>query len=279
MYIKGDFHVHTNASDGKYSPKEIIKLAKSENLPIISITDHDTTKSLEEAIHYGEQYNVKVIPGIELSTVYNDSNVHVLGYFKDKNYNNKELKIFEKGKKECRLERAKKIVKNLYNIHNIHISFDKIVKESKGIISRPHIAKAIIDSGYNYSWEYIFKNLIGSNCKAYVPNKKLTTEDGIKLLEHSGALPVLAHPILIKNINIEKLLKLPFKGIEAVYYMNKKEDTLKFKKLASKYNKIITGGSDFHGITKTDGSHPLKIGATTLDRENINILLQKINSL
>lgn len=61
--------------------------------------------------------------------------------------------------------------------------------------------------------------------------------------------------------------------------MNKKEDTLKFKKLASKYNKIITGGSDFHGITKTDGSHPLKIGATTLDRENINILLQKINSL
>ncbi|WP_053467667.1 PHP domain-containing protein [Clostridium sp. L74] len=279
MYIKGDFHTHTNASDGKYSSKELIYLAKEENLDIISVTDHDTTDGIEEALFYGEKLNIKVIPGIELSTTYDNCSVHVLGYFKGNNYKNNLIKDFQKHKKEFRKKRANEIVNKLKEHFHIIISFDKIMESTKGVISRPHIAKAIVDAGYNYSWDYIFSNFIGEGCKAYVPNKTISTEEGISLLKKSGAISVLAHPVLIKKINVEDLFKLDFDGVEAIYYMNKPEDTIKLKSLSKKYNKIITGGSDFHGLTKTDGSHPDRIGATTLDQANIEKLLKFIDSV
>ncbi|WP_409070030.1 PHP domain-containing protein [Clostridium sp. FAM 1755] len=279
MYIKGDFHTHTNASDGKYSSKELIYLAKEENLDIISVTDHDTTDGIEEALFYGEKLNIKVIPGIELSTTYNNCSVHVLGYFKGNNYKNNLIKDFQKHKKEFRKKRANEIVNKLEEHFDIIISFDKIMESTKGVISRPHIAKAIVNAGYNYSWDYIFSNFIGEGCKAYVPNKTISTEEGISLLKKSGAISVLAHPVLIKKINVENLFKLNFDGVEAIYYMNKPEDTIKLKSLSKKYNKIITGGSDFHGLTKTDGSHPDRIGATTLDQANIEKLLKFIDSV
>ncbi|ENK1242622.1 PHP domain-containing protein [Clostridium sporogenes] len=279
MYIKGDFHTHTNASDGKYSSKELIYLAKEENLDIISVTDHDTTDGIEEALFYGEKLNIKVIPGIELSTTYNNCSVHVLGYFKGNNYKNNLIKDFQKHKKEFRKKRANEIINKLKEHFDIIISFDKIMESTKGVISRPHIAKAIVDAGYNYSWDYIFSNFIGEGCKAYVPNKTISTEEGISLLKKSGAISVLAHPVLIKKINAEDLFKLDFDGVEAIYYMNKPEDTIKLKSLSKKYNKIITGGSDFHGLTKTDGSHPDRIGATTLDQANIEKLLKFIDSV
>ncbi|EJO5348010.1 PHP domain-containing protein [Clostridium botulinum] len=279
MYIKGDFHTHTNASDGRYSPKELVYLAKNEELDIISITDHDTTSGIEEALFYGNKLNIKVIPGIELSTTYNNCSVHVLGYFKGENYKNKIIQDFEKYKKDYRKKRANKIVQKLKNHFDITIDFDKLMESTKGIVSRPHIAKAIVDAGYDYSWDYIFSNFIGEDCKAYVPNKTISTKEGIDLLKQCGAISVLAHPVLIKKINVEDLFKLNFNGVEAIYYMNKPEDTIKFKNLAKKYNKIITGGSDFHGLSKTDGSHPDKIGATTLDQDNIEKLLKSIDSI
>ncbi|HID0854226.1 PHP domain-containing protein [Clostridium botulinum] len=279
MYIKGDFHTHTSASDGKYSSKELIYLAKKEGLDIISITDHDTTDGIEEALFYGKKLNIKVIPGIELSTTYNNCSIHVLGYFKGNNYKNNLIQSFQKHKKEYRKRRANEIVDKLKKHFNIIISFDEIMDSTKGVISRPHIAKAIVEAGYDYSWDYIFSNFIGEGCKAYVPNKTISTEEGISLLKESGAISVLAHPVLIKKTNVEDLFKLDFHGVEAIYYMNKPEDTTRFKNLAKKYNKIITGGSDFHGLTKTDGSHPDRIGATTLDQDNIEKLLKSINSI
>ncbi|KOR25840.1 hydrolase [Clostridium sp. L74] len=257
----------------------MIYLAKEENLDIISVTDHDTTDGIEEALFYGEKLNIKVIPGIELSTTYDNCSVHVLGYFKGNNYKNNLIKDFQKHKKEFRKKRANEIVNKLKEHFHIIISFDKIMESTKGVISRPHIAKAIVDAGYNYSWDYIFSNFIGEGCKAYVPNKTISTEEGISLLKKSGAISVLAHPVLIKKINVEDLFKLDFDGVEAIYYMNKPEDTIKLKSLSKKYNKIITGGSDFHGLTKTDGSHPDRIGATTLDQANIEKLLKFIDSV
>lgn len=248
-------------------------------MDIISVTDHDTTNGIEEALFYGKKLNIKVIPGIELSTTYNNCSIHVLGYFKGNNYKNELIEIFQKDKKNYREKRAHEIVKKLRDNFDIKISFDEIIESTKGVISRPHIAKAIVNAGYKFSWDYIFSNFIGEGCKAYVPNKIIPTEKGISLLKESGAISVLAHPVLIKKIDAEELFKLNFTGIEAIYYMNKPEDTTRFKNLSKKYNKIITGGSDFHGLTKTDESHPNKIGATTLDPYNIQKLLEAIDEI
>lgn len=91
MYKKGDFHIHSTFSDGSYTPKEIVILSKKRNIDIISLTDHNSTCGIDEAISFGEELGIKVIPGVELSTFYNNSKVHVLGYFKDDSYKNELL--------------------------------------------------------------------------------------------------------------------------------------------------------------------------------------------
>ncbi|MBV7274574.1 PHP domain-containing protein [Clostridium sp. PL3] len=279
MYKKGDFHLHTKNSDGKLSPKELVNLAKKEKVDIIAVTDHDTVAGVEEAIEEGNNMGVKVIPGLELSTLYNGKNVHVLGYFKDVSLIHEEFRIFLKDITNYRIYRAKKIVENLHEFFNINLNYEKILKDTHGVVARPHIAKAIIEAGYDYSWEYIFEKFIGEGSPAYFPNKKLSTEEGIKLLQSINALIVLAHPVLIKNINLEELLKLPFHGIEAIYPMNSEKDTKKLLNYANDYKKIITAGSDFHGISDNDSKHSSTIGEVFLDEKGIELFLNKLNNI
>lgn len=279
LYKKGDFHLHTKNSDGKLSPKELVNLAKKEKVDIIAVTDHDTVAGVEEAIEEGNNIGVKVIPGLELSTLYNGKNVHVLGYFKDVALINEEFKTFLKDITNYRVYRAKRIVENLNKFFDIKLDYEKILKDTHGVIARPHIAKAIIDAGYDYSWDYIFDKFIGENSPAYFPNKKLSTEEGIKLLQSVNALIVLAHPVLIKNINLKELLKLPFHGIEAIYPMNSKEDTTKLSDYASAHNKIVTAGSDFHGISDNDLKHSSTVGEVFLDEKGIEIFLNRLNNI
>lgn len=279
MYKKGDFHLHTKNSDGKLSPIELVNLAKQEGVDIIAITDHDTIAGVEEAVQYGESIGIKVIPGVELSTLYNGKNVHILGYFSDVSKINDNFKDFLKEMNDYRIFRAKKIVENLKDIFNIKLDYEKILEDAHGIVARPHIAKAILEEGYDYSWDDIFENFIGDDSPAYIPNKKLSTEEGIKLLQSMNALIVLAHPVLIKKINLEDLLELPFHGIEAIYSINTKEDSERLLNYANKYNKIVTAGSDFHGIADNDSKHASTVGEVFLDEKGIEIFLEKLNSI
>lgn len=279
MYTKGDFHLHTKASDGKLSPKELVNLAKKEGVDIIAVTDHDTLGGIDEAIIEGKNIGIKVIPGIELSTLYENKNVHVLGYFKSIEQINSSFKDYLEEMNKYRAYRGKKIVENLHSMFDINLDYKIILEDAHGIVARPHIARAIVNAGYNYTWDYIFENLISENSPAYVPNKKLSTEDGIKLLKSIGALTVLAHPIFIKDIDINQLLQLPFDGIEAIYSSNGLEDTERFKTYAKEYNKIISAGSDFHGITKNDSKHAATVGEVFLAEKEIKIFLDKLNEI
>lgn len=264
--------MHTIASDGGLSPDEVVFLAYKNGFDVISITDHDTIDSVEKAIEKGKTLGVKVIPGIELSTVYKDETIHILGYFKDKKYKDEGFYEFLKDLKDFRIERSKKIINNLKKFFNIELDYEKIMKDTKGVIARPHIAKAIIENGYNYTWQYIFSNIINKDSPAYVPNNKITTEEGISLLKKFNAIVVLAHPVLIKKTPVENILKLPFDGLEAIYPLNSPSEQEKFIKLAKELNLLITAGSDFHGINNKDTKHG-KIGDVSLKGEYLNNFL------
>jgi predicted metal-dependent phosphoesterase TrpH len=282
LYKKGDFHLHTTASDGRLSPGELVDMASKEGMDIIAVTDHDTVSGIDEALEAGKKAKLKIIPGIELSTLYQGNSVHVLGYFEEIHNISSEFKNFLEKMSEYRKKRAEKIVDNLYKFFNIKLDYEKIIQDAHNIVTRPHIAQAIIDAGYNYTFKYIFTNFIGDSCPAFVPNKKLSTQEGIELLKSLNALVVLAHPVLIKNVNVEELLHLPFDGIEAIYSMNTSKDTDRFIKYAEKYNKIITAGSDFHGLprkNRDDPEHSHSIGEVYLDEEKINIFLNKLKDL
>lgn len=277
MYRKGDFHLHTTASDGRLSPKELINLSKSEDLDIIAITDHDNTFGLDEGIEEGKTLGVKVIPGIELSTRYNHESIHILGYFSDDSYREASFQNFLKEIQDYRIVRAKKIVYNLKKYFNIKLDFEKLFKANHGIIARPHIAKAIIDAGYNYDFNYIFDNFLGSHTPAYVPNKRITIVEGIQILKSVNASVSLAHPTLINKSPIEEILQFNFDCIEAIYPSNKEGEEEKFKALAKKYNKIVTAGSDYHGVYN-DKSHGY-IGSSFLANEELNTFLKKLKLL
>ena len=253
--IKVDFHNHSTSSDGFLSPSQMVDRAKENDVMYFALTDHDTVSGLIEAKERCSEVGINFIPGIELSTEYNNESIHVLGFFKDNSYTNPELIKYLNELETARLLRAKKMITKLKEKFNIEISYENVLKRSKGIIARPHIAYEIIEQGYPYDLEYIFNNFIGRGCDAYVPTFKLPTKDGIALLKKYNALAFLAHPVLIKNSSIEELLKFDFDGIEAIYYQNTKDDERRLINIANSHNLLISAGSDCHGNIKNDTKH------------------------
>ncbi|GAB6167649.1 PHP domain-containing protein [Clostridium carnis] len=273
--VKFDLHTHSTSSDGRYDPSEIIKMAYSNNVDYIALTDHDTISGLSCAYLKAKELNVNFIPGIELSTEHNNESIHILGFFKDNSYTSKDLIAFLDSIKKKRISRAAEIIYRLEKYHNIKLDLNKVLSNGKDTIARPHIAKAIIDAGYPYDNNYIFSNIIGDKCAAYVPSSKLSTKDGIDLLKKYNAYVFLAHPVLIKKTPVYDLIKLGFDGIEALYFRNKKGDTKRFISLAKELNLFISGGSDFHGIPN-DVDHGSVGDVFYPDNIDLNPLIQWI---
>ncbi|AIY82598.1 MAG: PHP domain-containing protein [Clostridium baratii] len=273
---KVDFHVHTNFSDGLLSPKAIVKRASNNGVSILAITDHDTIDGISEAIEESKLHNIKIIPGIELSTNYNGESIHVLGYFKDDSYKEKEFVEFLDKIKNRRIHRAKEMIQKLKDLFNIEIKFEDVIKYGENVVARPHIAKAIIDAGYPYTQDYIFDNFIGKGKPAYIETTKITVKEGVDLLHKYNAIVFLAHPILINNSNISEFLQFNFDGIEGVYFLNSKTQETELLDFANKNNLLVSAGSDCHGDFINDTRHG-DIGDMKLDENYINLILEKLN--
>lgn len=271
-----DLHTHSTASDGTSSPAEVVKRANAANVKYLALTDHDTVSGIEEALEAAKSLDMTFIPGIELSTYFNKESIHVLGFFKGDGYKDKDLNDFLNSIKTKRIERAKKIVENLAKFHDIHITLESIMKNGKDTIARPHIAKAIMDAGYDYDKEYIFEHFIGNDCPAYIPSVQIDTKDGVELLKKHGAIVVLAHPVLLKKSSFQDVLALGFDGLEGIYPMNSEEDTEKFLNYAKEHNLITSCGSDSHG-----GEDDLKhgsLGSMEMDEEWLTKFLTKLKA-
>ena len=274
--IKCDLHTHSTASDGRYSPSEVVKKAFERGVKYLALTDHDTVSGIEEANAEAEKLDIHFIPGVELSTTYKGETVHILGYFKGDDYKNPDLNHFLEDLKTKRIERAHEIVRRLKKFNDIEIDVNDILKNGKDTIARPHIAKAIMDAGYNYTKEYIFDNFIGDHCPAYVPANKLDAEEGIKLLRSYNAIIVLAHPVLLKKLNVLDVLHLDFDGIEGIYGLNTPEDTKNFLKIVDQKNIITSCGSDSHGYEGDDKKHGI-LGSMSIEEERLKKFLDKLN--
>lgn len=245
--IKADLHIHTTASDGLFTPEEVVDWAIKKEVDIIAITDHDTTKGIDRALNANNKKHLKIIPGIELSSELNNSEIHVLGYCID--YKSNLLYNLSEKIKSQRILRAKKIIGKLEGL-NIHIS-EKDIRKNVGedFIGRPHIAMALIDNGYVQSIEEAFDKYLKYNGPAYEPRFKLTVNESVNLIHRLGGFAVLAHPGIIQgDINVKELLiEENFDGIEVIHSKHSNEDVLKFKTMAKELELIMTGGSDCHG--------------------------------
>lgn len=273
---KVDFHVHTSASDGVISPKKVVDRAYKNGVSILAITDHDTVNGLPEAINEAKIKDIKLIPAVEFSCNHNNESIHLLGFFKDDSYKSKEFLEILDSIKRRRILRAEEMVKKLYDIFEIKIDFKDVLKYGESVIARPHIAKAIMDAGYPYTQDYIFDNFIGKDRPAYVPTNKITIKEGIDILHKFNAIVVLAHPILIKNSPLEEFLKFDLDGIEAVYFLNSKEDEEFLLSFAREHNLLVTAGSDCHGDFINDKRHG-DIGDMSLDDDLLGKLMKRLS--
>lgn len=276
-----DLHIHSTFSDGTKKPAELVAMAKKSGLRTISITDHDTFEGVAEAVKAGLKYDVEIIPGIELSVVFNDTPLHLLGFFVD--INNHDLKSTLKKIQDGRIQRNQRILEKLNGL-GIEISMEDVLKKSSvGQAGRPHIAQVLVESKKARNIDDAFRRYLKKGAVAYSPRYILKAEKAINLIRNAGGAAVLAHPYTIhptmtKVLSIiEELVQLGLDGIEVHYPLHNSKVRKKLLTICERYMLVITGGSDYHGDIRPN---------TSLCRENdipasydvVALLKQRIQS-
>ncbi len=253
--VQVDLHLHSDHSDGRMDPNSLVRLCHMKGLEVISLTDHDTTSGLEEAKKTCSNLNLGFIPGIELGTLLNGQDIHILGYYVDESDSEFQNVLIDI--REERNARGIKIVEKLVAL-GIPVSLDRVLEiASEGSLGRPHIAYALVEIGVVKHPKEAFDKFIGSGSPAYVPRKVTTPFEAIDIINRNGALPVLAHPMHSNAKSgregirgLESLLpEMKDKGLigmEVYYGDYSVEQINRLKLLTKEYGLIECGGSDFH---------------------------------
>jgi 3',5'-nucleoside bisphosphate phosphatase len=244
--MRVDLHMHTNASDGQYSPAELIELVR--DFDVIAITDHDTTDGIEPAQQAAQKYGApKVIPGVELSAEDAEGDVHVLGYHID--IHNATFQDTLAHFRKARFDRGRLMLEKLAEM-GMPLDWDALVASAGGAaIGRPHVARAMLAAGYVESVRDAFDRFIGNEGPAYVARARLTPEESVALIHRAGGVAVLAHPGLLRDYRamLMRLVAVGLDGVEVSHLSNSEQVRLDLRGIAVASSLIMTGGSDFHG--------------------------------
>ena len=255
--MKGDFHIHTNYSDGVFSPEKIVDLALEAGLKAISLTDHDNILSYNVAKNYLETKDVdmKLIQGIEVNTLYKDYEVHILGYFQD--VTKIDFKNLLKVQQQARIKQTKEILSLLAKKEGIKITFEDVknMVAEGGSIGRPHIAKAITNAGGTSNIMEAYSKYIHRDSPVYVERKTVSPFDAVEVIYDAGGIPVIAHPydIDIAEKLIKELMNCGLRGVEAYHRKHSPAIVEYFSSMAENLGLIVTGGSDFHAPNIMNG--------------------------
>jgi hypothetical protein len=272
-----DLHTHSTASDGIYSPTELLQRAHEVGLRVLALTDHDSTGGLDEASEAALHLAIDLIPGIEINTDVGKDEIHVLGYYLE--YERPEFQAILQVLRDARVHRGQRMVE-LLNKEGIHITWERVRQIAQGSVGRPHVAQALLEAGYIQSIGEAFDKYIGKGCPAYVPRYKLRPADAIRLIRSANGLPVMAHPITVPGLDelrkwLPKLVAEGLVGLETYYGPYTLEQVQELHELADQYHLIPTGGTDFHG----PGIHPTPLGGRFVPFEAVERLKAEAEKL
>jgi len=254
-----DLHTHTAFSDGTYTPSELIVEAKKRNLAAIAITDHDCISGIDEAINTGSLLDIEVISGIELAAYYpfpQETEIHIVGLFIDHKNPTFIAKINELMKE--RNQRNMKMAKKLTSL-GFPITYDDLMEEAgAGSCSRAHYAKLMLKKGYVQTKKEAFQKYIGIGKPGFIPRSLPSPKECIDLILNSGGCAILAHPTLynmdFKEINsmAKDLKEQGLTGIETMYSTFTTLQEKKITQISKELKLLPSGGSDFHGLNKSN---------------------------
>jgi 3',5'-nucleoside bisphosphate phosphatase len=257
-----DLHIHTTASDGTFTPEQVISHAHQLKLKAIAITDHDTVAGSKEALRNGIPPSLGFLTGVEISSTPPPfypgfGSFHLLGYsirLDDPNLNRTLEKL-----QQARKNRNPAIITRLNEL-GISITLDEVRKEAgEGQLGRPHIAQLMVKKRVVASIDAAFDQFLGTGKPAYVDKQRIECFKAIEIILAAGGVPVLAHPGLLdfKDENqleelIGKLKKAGIQGVEVYYSGHTPDQTRLFAELAKRHDLLMTGGSDFHGAIQPE---------------------------
>jgi 3',5'-nucleoside bisphosphate phosphatase len=262
-----DLHVHTNRSDGTFTPAEAVELAVERDLAGVAITDHDTLEGLDEAAAAASG-RLELVPGIEFSAEYEGASLHVLAYWLDPG--NEELRTELRRLTETRFRRGELMVEQLQEL-GYPIDFERVREIAGGdTIARPHVAQAMVEAGIVPTEKAAFTDeFIADGGRAWVPKHALHPLDALALIGRAGGICVLAHPGMWKGQGsvpddlIESMADDGMAGLEVDHPDHGPEQRARYRAMAERLHLIPTGASDCHGHRYD----PVRLGCERTDAE------------
>ena len=251
-----DLHLHTRFSDGTETPERVVALAKQAGVFALAITDHDNTDAWPRAQAAAATHGLELLAGIEMSSTLQGAEVHMLGYAFDLGHRGLQEHLARQ--KSRRVERLKEMVRKL-QAAGLELTEEEVFANAgEGTVGRPHVARALLKRGYVTSMAEAFERYLGEGGPGFVPGSTLNPAQVMRVIREAGGVPVLAHPVFLKNdALIDAMAKDGLAGLEVYHSSHTPELIARYEAIAKRLKLLRTGGSDYHG----DHKEGLPVGA------------------
>jgi predicted metal-dependent phosphoesterase TrpH len=256
-----DLHTHTSASDGSWTPSQLMRAAEAQGLEALGITDHDTFAGWDEAVRLPRVASLELVCGIELSTKFRfdgarkSTSVHVLVYF----LRGTPPASFREWLAEAQRFRRDRNARLAVRLQSLGVDVTLEEAESLGgtLTGRPHFARVLVSKGYARTMQDAFKRYLGESGRAYVEREEPSIEAALGRITEAGGIPSLAHPVRVEEHapgDFDRLLlkwkDAGLRAIEAWHSDHTDADIARYRAMAERFGLHVTGGTDFHGDTK-----------------------------
>jgi 3',5'-nucleoside bisphosphate phosphatase len=261
-----DLHTHSRASDGEFPAAEVAERARAAGLGVWALCDHDTVAGLAEARAAADRLGLRLVPGIELSAFLDAKEIHLLGHFIDPAH--PSMTEFEDLLAARRRVRMQEIVEKLTPI-GVRLRVEDIEKWSGGkTIGRPHVARAMVETGAVSSVKEAFDRFLGEGKPAYVPRYRLEASDAVALVRGAGGTTTVAHPGVsrLERYELGRLRAAGVDGLEVIHVDHVPSQREKYLRIADDLGLVPTAGSDYHGISVAPDR---KLGDVTMPPEDL----------
>ena len=249
--IQADLHIHTNCSDGTFTPREVVERAHGAGLDVIAITDHDSMAGVPEAQQHGDRCGVEVIAGAEISAYHGEQEFHIIGLHLDTVDPDFLQKL-----DDIRTARRERIFEMVDKLKKMGVELDgqEVVDSADGgSPGRPHVAQALVDHSHVKDISEAFYRYVGDSGPAFVPKRYLKVEDAIAAIHGVGGVSILAHPgVTDRDHYIPLFVEMGLNGLEAYYPIYSREQTAHYLDMAQRMGLLVSGGSDCHGKRKAE---------------------------
>ncbi|GMH23670.1 hypothetical protein Nepgr_025513 [Nepenthes gracilis] len=253
--VSFEMHSHSTCSDGFLSPKALVEKAHQNGVKVLALTDHDTMSGIPEALEAARKYGIKIIPGVEISTIYSiigdsasEEPVHILAYYSSCGpVRFEDLEKFLANIRDGRFPRAKSMVSKLNRL-KVPLKWEHVMKIAGSGVApgRLHVARALVEAGYVENLKQAFARYLYDGGPAYSKGSEPSAEEAILLIRETGGLSVLAHPWALKN-PVQIIKRLKEAGLHGIEVYRSDGKLAAYSDLADAYGLLKLGGADFHG--------------------------------